>query len=240
MAYFQPRSGFSAEETGTRILTESSQELGKTMQRVLIVDAFPIWRDGVRAVISAGKNFDTIIETVEEAQIRSVIEKRGVDLVILDLNIPGGDGLEILRMIKRLDWDLPVLVVSALREELYGVIALKEGAAGYLTKRCTSEELLCAVKMVAAGKKYVSEQLTQRLAKYIQSGNKVLPHERLTMREFQVMLMLGQGMSLKDVSDKLSLSYTTVATHKSRILIKMELQSVAQIVRYVTVQGLVG
>ncbi len=210
------------------------------MNRVLIVDAFPIWRDGVRAVMSAGKSIETIIETVEQNQIRSIIEKRGVDLVILDLNIPGGDGLEILRMIKRLDWELPVLVVSALREELYGVIALKEGAAGYLTKRCTSEELLSAIRTVIAGKRYVSDQLTQRLAQYIQNGAKAMPHERLTMREFQVMLMLGQGMSLKDVSDKLSLSYTTVATHKSRILIKMELESVAQIVRYVTTQGLVG
>lgn len=208
------------------------------MTHVLIVDAFPIWREGIKRTIAANAEFEVVLESVEEGEVRSAVSIGSVDLAILDLDIPGGDGLEMLRMIKGLNADLPVLILSSLAEELYGVVALKEGAAGYLNKECTPEELLTAVEKVRKGKKYISEQLAQRLARYVESGDKALPHERLTMREFQVMLMLGQGMSPKEVSDKLSLSYTTVTTHKSRILDKMELESVAQIVRYVSTEGL--
>lgn len=208
------------------------------MTHVMLVDAFPIWRQGIRSTISIQKDFEVILESVEEHEIRSVISRGDADIVILDLDIPGGNGMDLLRFIKDLDRDLPVLILSALTEDVYGVIALKEGASGYLTKGCTPEQLLTAVRKVCQGKKYISDQLAQRLARYIQSGDQALPHERLTMRQFQVMLMLGQGMTPKEVSEKLSLSYTTVTTHKSRILSKMELESVAQIVKYVSAEGL--
>ncbi len=208
------------------------------MTNVVIVDPFPIWREGIRSTISANKDFRIILESVEAAEVRPVVESGAADLAILALSIPGGDGLEMLRLIKSTDPNFPVLVLTSLAEELYGVMALKEGAAGYLMKECTQEELLAALEKVREGKQYISEHLAQRLARYVRSGGKTLPHERLTMREFQVMLMLGQGMSPREVSDKLSLSYSTVTTHKNRILSKMELGSVAQIVKYVSAEGL--
>ncbi len=217
---------------------ESLQELARANTNVVVVDAHPIWREGIRSAISSDKDIEVILESDKETEVRRAIASGAVDLVILDLDIPGGNGLEMLRQIKSLNSDVPVLILTSLAEELYGVEALKEGAAGYLTKGCTPEELLSAVGKIRDGKKYISEQLAQRLAGYVESGGKALPHERLTMREFQVMLMLGQGMSANEVSDKLSLSYSTVATHKHRILSKMGLESVAQIVRYVSTEGL--
>lgn len=208
------------------------------MTNVIIIDAFPVWREGIKGTIAAGKDIRIILESVDHGELRSAVSGGTADLVILDLDIPGGDGFELLRLVKDACSDVPVLIFSEFPEELYGVRALKEGAAGYLTKECTPQELLTAVRKVIDGKKYISDQLAQKLAKYVENGDKALPHERLTMRQFQVMLMLGQGMSPKEVAEKLSLSYTTVTTHKSRILSKMELGSVAQIVKYLSTEDL--
>lgn len=208
------------------------------MTNVIIVDAFPVWREGIKGTIVAEGDIRFVLESTDHGKVRSAVASGSIGLVILDLDIPGGDGFEMLRLVKDTGPDVPVLIFSGFPEELYGVRALKEGAAGYLTKDCTPEELVLAVRKVKQGKKYISDQLAQRLAKYVESGDKALPHERLTMRQFQVMLMLGQGMSPKEVAEKLSLSYTTVTTHKSRILSKMELDSVAQIVKYISTEDL--
>lgn len=208
------------------------------MTNVVIIDVFPVWREGIKGTILADKDVRIILESVDRSKLRSTISSGAADLAILDLDIPGGDGFEMLRLIRDADQDLPVLIFSEFPEELYGVRALREGAAGYLPKSCTPEELLMAVERIREGKKYISDRLAQRLAKYVEIGDKALPHERLTMRQFQVMLMLGQGMSPKEVAEKLSLSYTTVNTHKSRILSKMELNSVAQIAKYLSTEDL--
>lgn len=208
------------------------------MKKVMILDAFPVWREGIKSILCTDHEFEITLESTEESLVRSDLANGTSDLAILDLDIPGGDGFDMLRIIKTSESCVPVLIFSGLAEELYGVRALKEGAAGYLMKSCSQSELLTAIRKIGEGKRYISDRLAQRLANFIESGDKSLPHERLTMREFQVMLMLGQGMSPKEVADKLSLSYTTVTTHKSRILDKMELDSVAQIVRYVSTEGL--
>ncbi len=208
------------------------------MKKVMILDAFPVWREGIKSILCTDHEFEVTLETPDESLVRAELARRNSDLAILDLDIPGGDGFEILRLIRTSESYVPVLIFSALAEELYGVRALKEGASGYLVKSCSRLELLNAIRKVGEGKKYISDRLAQRLANFVENGEKSLPHERLTMREFQVMLMLGQGMSPKEVADKLSLSYTTVTTHKSKILDKMELDSVAQIIRYVSTEGL--
>jgi len=208
------------------------------MTKVLIVDAFPVWREGLKNIICANKNIEVVLESVDVVSIRSLLVNGEINFAILDLEIPGGDGFEMLRLLKTMNPALPILVLSALPEDLYGVRALKEGAAGYLTKECTPEDLIMAMDKIRSGRKYISEQLAQKLASYLENGVRARPHERLTTREFQVMMMLGQGMTIKEVSDKLSLSYTTVTTHKNRILSKMELCSLAQIVRYVAMEQL--
>lgn len=208
------------------------------MANVVIVNAVPLSRKGIRDTLIEDKNISVVLESIEESEIRQIISKGKVDLVVLDLAIPGRDGLEILRMIKTTDPEIPVLVVTSLPEELYGVAALKNGAAGYIANESEVEEISSAVKKVLAGKRYISAGLAERLAEFVENGGKNLPHERLTMREFQVMLMIGQGMSVGEISEKLSLSYSTVATHRQRILTKMGLASTAQVVRYVSTQGM--
>lgn len=218
---------------------ESFQELRTQTTKVLIVDSFPVWREGIKSVVSANENIEVALESVDVSRIRSAVTDGLVNFAIIDLEVPRGDGFEMLHLLRSLDSHLPVLVISALPEEIYGLRTLKEGAAGYLTKDCTPEDLIMAIDKIRSGRKYISERLAQKLASSLEGGAGALPHERLTTREFEVMLMLGQGMSVKEVSDKLSLSYTTITTHKNKILSKMDLCSLAQIVRYVTTEKLV-
>ncbi len=208
------------------------------MANVVIVNAFPVSRKGIRDTLCKSKNISVILESVEEMEIRQTIMKEKVDLLVLDPEIPKGNGFEILRMVKTMTPEIPVLILTSLPEEHYGVTAFKDGAAGFLSIESEIEEICLAAERLLAGKRYVSQRLAERLAEFVETGGKHLPHERLTMREFQVMLMLGQGLSTNEISDKLSLSYSTVATHKQRILTKMGLASVAQVVRYVSTEGL--
>lgn len=200
---------------------------------ILLVDAFPLWREGAKKAISGENGTKVAIETTEIPVIRSALTNKTANFVLLDLDLPTGDGFEILKMIKGLSPEIPVLILSSLPEESFGVRALREGASGYLTKDCTAEELISAVKKTFSGLKYISPSLAQELATYLDRGLQKLPHERLTTREFEIMLMIGKGMTLKEVSEQLSLSYTTITTHKNRILSKMGLHSCAQIVWYV-------
>ncbi len=208
------------------------------MANVIIVNAFPVARKGIKDSLCRNKSISVILESTEESEIRETLLKEKVDLVILDPDIPRGNGFEVLRMIKTTVPEIPVLILTSLAEEHYGVTAFKDGASGYLSTESEIEELTFAAERLLTGKRYVSQKLAERLAEFVETGGKSLPHERLTMREFQVMLMLGQGLSTNEISEKLSLSYSTVATHRQRILTKMGLASVAQVVRYVSTEGL--
>ncbi len=206
---------------------------------ILLIDAFPLWREGAKHAIAQKKEMHVAAETTEVQAIRSAVATASVNLVLLDLDIPGGDGFELLRLVKTLSADIPVLILSGLSEDTFGVRALREGAAGFLKKDCTPEELVTAIEKVHSGQKYISPSMTQKIASYLDSGIQKMPHERLTTREFQIMLMIGKGMTLKEVSERLSLSYTTITTHKNRILSKMGLRSCAQIVWYVAEEKLI-
>jgi DNA-binding NarL/FixJ family response regulator len=208
------------------------------MAKVIIVNAFPVLRKGVKDILSENENVSVVLESVEESEVRRTILKEKVDLVVMDLEIPGNDGLGMLRMIKTTDPAVPVLVLTALPEELYGVAAFKHGADAYLSNESGTEELILAVQKLMGGRRYITPHLAERLAEFVENGGQNLPHERLTKREFQVMLMLGRGMSINDISEELCLSYWTVATYKRRTLTKMGLDSVAQLMRYVLTEGM--
>ncbi len=208
------------------------------MTRLLVIDAFPIWREGIKAVLSGDRDIEFLLEFPDAGNVQEKVMNHGADLAVLDVEVPMGDGFEILNLLRRLDDSLPILVFTRFPENLYGVRALKEGAAGYLTKAATSQELVKAVDMIRAGRKYISDGLSQRLASYVQGGKNLLPHDRLSSREFEVMLLLAEGMTPKEVSDKLSLSYTTVTAHKIHILSKMGLRSLSELTKYVITEKL--
>jgi two-component system, NarL family, invasion response regulator UvrY len=202
------------------------------MIRVLIVDDHEIVRRGLKQVLS--DEFSEL-ETGEAENSRAALElitTQEWDVVLLDINIPGRTGLEVLSEIKRLRPRTPVLVVSAYPEEEYAIRSLKLGASGYLNKNSASDELVAAVRKAMAGGKYVTALLAEKLATMIGEDIQHAPHESLSSRELQVLRMVAGGRSIKEIAAELALSEKTIGTYRLRIAKKLGLNSNVELTRY--------
>lgn len=208
--------------------------------RVLIADDHAIVRRGLKETIR--ETFPKAIfgeaSTAQEALER--VRQQDWDIVILDISMPGRSGLDILADLKRLRAKLPVLFLSMHPEEQYARRSLKAGAAGYLTKESIPDELKTAVRRVSAGGRYVSASLAERLAFDLREGGDLPVHELLSDREFQVLRMIAEGKTIKNIADDLSLSVKTVSTYRARILEKTGLKTTAELIRYALQAQLVG
>ena len=202
------------------------------MIRILVADDHTVVREGVRQIL-AGQD-DLIVE--DEAQSgQETVEKviRGnFDMVLLDISMPGRSGLEILEDILNLKPKLPILILSMHPEEQYAVRALRAGASGYLTKASAANELIDAIRKVVRGGKYVTESIAEKLARELDSKTDKKPHEKLSNREYQVMLMLASGKSVGEIAEELCLSVKTVSTYRTRIMDKMGLKKNAELTFY--------
>ena len=154
------------------------------------------------------------------------------DVVLLDISMPGRSGLEVLEDIKAQRPKLAVLILSMHPEEQYAVRALRAGASGYLTKASAPQELIGAIRKVAGGGKYVTSSLAEKLADEMEIDTEKLPHERLSNREHQVMLMLASGKSVSDIADELCLSVKTISTYRTRVMSKMGMKKNAELTLY--------
>ena len=161
------------------------------------------------------------------------------DVVILDITMPGRNGLEVLREIKRSKPKLPVLVLSMHPEDQFAVRLLKAGAAGYLTKESAGEELVGAINKVTSGGRYISPSLAERMASYLDMDVRKAPHERLSDREFMVLRMIASGKPVSQIAKELSLSVATVSTYRARILEKMDMKNNAELTHYAIQNALV-
>ena len=206
--------------------------MSATAIRVLVVDDHKILRRGLREVIeedfpdaefAEAENSQTALEKVYAAKW---------DLVLLDVNIPGRSGMDVLVEIKQTQPETPVLVISAYPEEDFAIRALKLRAAGYLTKNCVADELNAAVRKALAGGRYVTASLAERLAESMGSDLAAAPHELLSNRELQVLRLIAIGRSIKEIAAELSLSDKTVSTYRVRIAEKMGLSSNVDLTRY--------
>ncbi len=166
------------------------------------------------------------------------VSKDPWDVVVLDITMPGRNGWEVLREIKRLRPKLPVLVLSMHPEDQFAVRMLKNGAAGYLTKESAGEELTGAIKKVLAGGRYISPTLAERLASFLDIDVQTPPHERLSDREFQIMRMMASGKQVSQIARELALSVQTISTYRARVLVKMAMKNNAELTRYVVEKGL--
>jgi len=166
------------------------------------------------------------------------VGKDNWDVAVLDITMPGRNGWEVLREIKRLRPKLPVLVLSMHPEDQFAVRMLKNGAAGYLTKESAGEELAGAINKVVSGGRYVSPSLAERMAAYLDIDVQKPPHERLSDREFQIMRMMASGKQVSQVARELSLSVQTISTYRARLLEKMDLKNNAEMTRYAIEKGL--
>jgi DNA-binding NarL/FixJ family response regulator len=166
------------------------------------------------------------------------VSKDPWDVVVLDITLPGRNGWQVLREIKRLRPKLPVLVLSMHPEDQFAVRMLKNGAAGYLTKESAGEELTGAITQVLSGGRYISPPLAERLASFLDIDVQTPPHERLSDREFQIMRMMASGKQVSQIARELALSVQTISTYRARMLTKMAMKNNAELTRYVVEKGL--
>jgi DNA-binding NarL/FixJ family response regulator len=203
------------------------------MIRLAIADDHPIVRQGLRRIVSEGAGISVVGEASTAAELFRLLAGAAVDVVLLDVSMPGSTFVETLKDLREEHPSVKVLVLSVHPEDQWAVRALRAGAAGYLTKDHSPEQLVEAVRRVARGGKYVSEVLAEKLAGLVDNGRTQAPHERLSDREFEVLRALGSGMAVKEVAEQLKLSAKTVSTYRARLLEKMGLKSRADLVRYV-------
>jgi two-component system invasion response regulator UvrY len=208
--------------------------------RLAIADDHPIVREGLRRIASEGAGIAVTGEASNAPELFQLLGAAPVDVVLLDVSMPGSNFIETLRALRVRHASVKVLVLSVHPEDQWAVRALRAGAAGYLTKDHSPEQLIEAIRRVARGRKYVSPTLAERLASELDEGGDRAPHERLSDREFQVLRALGSGHPVKDVARELGLSPKTVSTHRVRVLEKIGLKSNAELVRYVVEHGLLN
>ena len=200
--------------------------------RILIADDHAMFRRGLRETLAEALPRVTFGEAKTAAETVEFVRRQHWDVVILDISMPGKSGLDILDDIKRLRPRIPVLLLTMHPEEQYARRALKAGAAGYLTKDSVPDELTTAIKKIAAGGRYISATLAEKLAVDLRRGADVPLHELLSDREFQVLRMLASGKTIKEMAEELSLSVKTVSTYRGRILEKTGMKTNAELIRY--------
>ncbi len=208
------------------------------MTSILLADDHAIVRRGMKEVLQEELPGVRIVEAENAGATIDAAREGEFDLVILDVSLPGRSGLDVLKDIKAAHPKLPVLMLSMHPEEQFAVRALRAGAAGYVTKHSPPEELLSAVRKALAGGKYVSAALAERLATEVSGDTKKEPHELLSDREFQVLMLIASGHSLTEIGATLSVSVQTVSTYRTRLLEKMALTSNAELTQYVRLHNL--
>jgi DNA-binding NarL/FixJ family response regulator len=200
--------------------------------RILIADDHAVTRHGLKQILAEEFQPAEFAEAEDGPQTLKLVSKQKWDVLVLDITMPGMNGLEVLKDLKNLRPNLPVLVLSMHPEDQYGIRTLKAGASGYLTKEADPDELVAAVRRVLAGRKYISPSLADDMACRLADGHEGLPHERLSDRELQVMLMLAAGKAVSEIAEDLSLSVKTITTHRTHILKKMKMKTNADLTRY--------
>ncbi len=202
------------------------------MMRILIADDHAVVREGVKRILDDMKGVIVVEEASNGQELLAKATTKTWDVVLLDISMPGRNGLEVLRQLKSIHAALPVLVFSMHPEDQYAVRAFKAGAAGYLTKDSIPEELVTAIRRVVGGRRYVSAALAEHLVLEVMHDPDMPPHARLSDRELQVLRMLGSGRTVTHIATELSLSVKTISTYRSRILEKMHLRSNAELIHY--------
>ena len=202
------------------------------MIRVLIADDHDIVREGMKRVFARTPDIEVAGEASTGQEALELVWHNSYDVVILDISLPGRNGLEILKQIKNHQPKLPVLILSMYPEEQYAVRVLRAGAAGYLTKESDKGELIDAIRRIVKGKKYITPALAERLAAELESASEKAPHEKLTDREYHLLCLIANGKGSREIAEELSLSVKTVSTHRGRILEKMGMKSNAELTHY--------
>ena len=207
------------------------------MIRVVVADDHPIVREGLRRILDRAKGIEVVGETDRGDTLPTLVQEMNPDVVVMDIEMPGPGFLKVIPAVSAGRPGLRVLVLSGHSEEAYAVHALRAGAAGYLEKALATDQLVAAVHRVHSGGRYVSPEVAQRLAR--SAANDSGPsHERLSVRELEVLRLIGDGRSLKQIAAQLQVNAKTISTYRARILTKLSLKTNAEMVRYAVQHGL--
>jgi len=210
------------------------------MIKILVADDHTIVREGLKQIVADVGDMMVADEAGNGQEALQKIREGDYDVILLDISMPGRSGLEVLKDIRAERPKLPVLILSMHSEEQYAVRALRAGASGYLTKASAPDELIGAIRKVSRGRKYVTASLAEKLALEMDVDIRKPPHEMLSDREYQVMLMLASGKAVKEIADELCLSVKTISTYRSRILEKMNMKKNAELTLYAIQNSLVS
>jgi DNA-binding NarL/FixJ family response regulator len=200
------------------------------MKKIILADDHSFIRLGLIQILKDEYPSVEIAEVSDGESLVKEVTLHDFDLVISDLDMPGRSGLEALEQIKLIKPDLPVLILSIYTEDLYAVRVLKAGASGYMNKNAAPFELITAIQRILLGRKYITPEIAEKLL--ISPGTNKKPHEQLTNREFEIFKLLALGKTVSQIADSLSLALTTVSTHRSRILEKLQFSSNSELTRY--------
>lgn len=209
------------------------------MTRILIVDDHEVVRQGLRGILQRRLSPLTVKEAKDSREAVACLAECDWNLVLLDINLPGRSGLEVLEEVRRTSPKTPVLVLTAYPEEQFAVRAFKMGASGFLNKQSAADELIVAVNRILGGGKYVTASLAELFAGSMGDKSVQARHESLSSRELQVLRLISMGRTVKQISADLSLSEKTIATYRTRIGEKLQLASNVEITRYAMQNGLV-
>ena len=210
----------------------SKKEPSKFMIKVIIADDHPIVREGLKQFISKTSDMIVVDEASNGQEVLDKLKINHCDLLVLDINMPGKDGFEVLHYLKNNHSDLKVLVLSIHSETQVAARVLSSGAHGFINKESIKDDLLTAIRTIYNGRKYLSPLLAEKLIDLLEKNSIILPHERLSNREFQIFCMIASGHPQKQIADKLSISIKTVRTHKTRILKKMNINNEVELAHY--------
>jgi two-component system, NarL family, invasion response regulator UvrY len=208
------------------------------MIRIVIADDHAIVRQGLRQILAAQGDFEVIGEAANHGEVMQIVRREACDALILDIAMPGKNGIETLKQVRVEKPKLPVLVLSMYPEDQYAFRALKAGASGYLTKMTAAEQLVDAIRTITRGRKYITQELAESLAESFDRDTEIEPHSLLSDREFQTLKLIAAGKQLAQIGAELALSPKTVSVYRARLLAKLGLSTNAELTRYAIEHGL--
>ena len=210
------------------------------MTRVILCDDHALIRRGIRDTLSDAADIQVVGEAADYGELRTLMRGTECDVLVLDINLPGRSGLDVLHVLKDEGTTVKVLIVSMYPEDQYAIRALRAGAHGYVNKGGDPQLLVQAVRTVAQGRKYVTPEIAQMLVENLSTPTTSLPHEKLSDRELQTLVMIASGKRLSDIAEELMLSPKTVSVYRARVLEKLQLANNAELMKYAMSNGLVS